>query len=354
MGRRITWFLWCAAIFISPSVQAQSIFSAGGSYAGAAGLGAGLSASMNHGRVVTRGYQAVIDAQQAALAQTKAVEQYMAAGCRFEAQKNWQNAERSFTYVLQLVARLDGPGSPKSVPALKHLVTVTAAQNKLDEAIGFQKTVLSFSQQGKDPRAINSAQIDLAGLFIKKEDYVSAEPVCSQAVQTVDAKIPVSQRRIALNTYAKVLRKLHKDSEATAVEAEALATEAKLETEAHNFVESSRAAADGKVPSATLQADTAQKQAGAKPEQTDASMPVTSGQPAALVPADSGNAKSGAADPATHAATSGNSSATLDAPTDSSPKAEQSMSTGAEKSGQTQAAQRDNMPIPTNNSSDGQ
>jgi len=204
----------------------------GGAYAGAAGLGAGLAGSLNHGQAITRALNAAADVQNAAVVQTKAIEQYMRLGCQYEAQKNWENAEKSFTYVLQVIARRDGPGSPKSVPALKHLVAVSTAEHKLDQAISFQKTVLSFSQQSKDPRAVNNAQIDLAKLFIQKQDYVSAEPVCSQSAQTNDPAIPAAQRQVARTTYANVLRKLHKDSQADAVEAAAVAPKPNAEATA--------------------------------------------------------------------------------------------------------------------------
>ena len=84
----------------------------GGVHAATAGLGAGLAAGASHGRVLTRSYQAMLQAQQVALIQTKAIHQYMALGAQYEAKREWENAEKSFKYVLQVTALRDGPGSP--------------------------------------------------------------------------------------------------------------------------------------------------------------------------------------------------------------------------------------------------
>ena len=53
----------------------------------------------------------------------------------------------------RLSARRDGPGSNKGLPALQHLVNVSRAENKLNEAISFQKTVLAFTKAAKAPDA---------------------------------------------------------------------------------------------------------------------------------------------------------------------------------------------------------
>ena len=205
----------------------QGIVDAGGAQAAALGLGAGLSASASHGRVVTRSYESVLQAQQAALAQTKAIEQYMKLGCQFEAKKQWDNAEKSYQYVLKVVALRDGPGSPKAVPALQHLVTVNRELNNLPQAINFQERVLAFAKRTsvQDYQATLTAQLNLSDLFICKSDFESAAPVLAESVALCNANpsLPPKRRRAALKTYATVLRKLHKDAEAEAIEAQAAA-----------------------------------------------------------------------------------------------------------------------------------
>ncbi|MDR3613351.1 MAG: hypothetical protein P4L53_07285 [Candidatus Obscuribacterales bacterium] len=203
-----------------PYAGAQAIFESGGVNASAAGLGAGMAASANHGRVVSKSYDSVIQSQQAIMAQTRAIEQYMRLGAEYETKKQWQNAEKSFRYVLQVSALRDGPGSEKTVPALKHLVTVCKAQHNLDDAVGFQKRVVGLVEAGKSPAAMFNARIDLSNLFIEKEEYSEAEPVLAQSVEeSADPKtVPTEKRILALQTYARVLKKLKKDTKAQVVE----------------------------------------------------------------------------------------------------------------------------------------
>jgi len=201
----------------------QAMLENGGLYSSVTGLGAGLAASQHHGEVVKRSYQAVVRAEESALTQTRAIEQYMQLGCQYEAKKQWENAEKSFMCVLQFIARRDGPGSEKSVPALKHLVTVTKAQDKLADAISYQKTVVAFTKAARVPdyQTLVDQQVNLSNLFIQRQDYAGAEPVLREAVTVYDAhpSLPGKQRRATRASYAKLLRKLHKDSEAEAIEA---------------------------------------------------------------------------------------------------------------------------------------
>jgi hypothetical protein len=145
-------------------------------------------------------------------------------GVSFEAKKQWADAETCFKYVLQVTTMRDGYGSPTSVPVLKRLVAVTAAQNHVAEAISFQKTVVAFAQNAKipNPTSVVSAQLDLTKLYFKNEDFAQAAPVMQQSVQLVDAHptLPATQRREVKQCYATILRKLHRDSEADAIEAE--------------------------------------------------------------------------------------------------------------------------------------
>ena len=139
--RQVIFFLMLPILLPMPTL-AQGTMEFGAIHAGAIGLGAGLAASRSHGQVIRRSYEAMVQAEQATLAQTKAIEQYMKIGSQLESKKRWSDAEKSFTYVLKVVALRDGPGSIKSVPALQHLVSVSKQQGKLGEAIDFQKTVV--------------------------------------------------------------------------------------------------------------------------------------------------------------------------------------------------------------------
>lgn len=211
-------------IMLPLPVSAQAFMEAGGVYAGVAGLGAGLAASQNHGQALKSSYELAIQAQQALVAQNKAISQYIKLGTQYEAKKDWVAAEKCFKYVLQVVNRRDGPGSVNGLPALKHLVTINVAQNKIDDAIGLQKTVVAFTQAAKkaDPQAVIKSKLDLSNLFIQKGDYASAEPVLQQTVancSSAPATSCVNERKITLRTYSQVLRKLKKDSDADAIDA---------------------------------------------------------------------------------------------------------------------------------------
>jgi hypothetical protein len=130
--------------------------------------------------------------------------------------------KKCYAYVLQVVNRRDGPGSANGLPALKHLVSVNLAQNKIPEAIGFQKTVVAFTERAKqaDPRQVLQSKLDLSRLFIRQNDYSNAEPYLQQSVAITqnDTTIPIAQRKTTLKTYSTVLRKLKKTTEAEAVE----------------------------------------------------------------------------------------------------------------------------------------
>lgn len=226
MLKRQAIFLSVLSALFPLAARAQGTMEFGAVHAGAIGLGAGLAASREHGQVVRRSYEAMLQAQQTAAAQTKAINQYMTLGCQHESKKQWAEAEKSFNYVLKVVALRDGPGSIKSVPALQHLVTVTKQQGKLTEAIDFQKTVVAFTKSVKvpDQQSVLNSQINLSSLFIQNNDYTNAEPILRETISTNAAyeSMPPEKRRHTLAMYAKVLRQLHKDSEADAIEASAM------------------------------------------------------------------------------------------------------------------------------------
>lgn len=189
-----------------------------------AGMGAGTAASLSKGKTVRNTYEQMLQAQQAMLAQTKAIEQYVAIGAQLQVKKQWANAEQYFQSALQLIAKRDGPGSPKSVPVLEKLAKVSKEQNKLDQAIGYQKTVVAFANRGaqQNPAAAVQAQADLSSMYMDKGDFSNAEGVLKQSTEIVrrDKSINPKTYSSTLKVYGVVLRKLNKMAEADLIEAE--------------------------------------------------------------------------------------------------------------------------------------
>ncbi len=126
--------------------------------------------------------------------QARAIQQYVQMGTTYEAKKDWGNAEKAFRYVLTMVARMEGVGSPKSVPALQHLVKITAAQNNLGDAIDFQKTVVMFKRKdvNVNPLPVVNAQLDLSKLYVLKEDYSHAEIAANDSMSLANTSYGVS------------------------------------------------------------------------------------------------------------------------------------------------------------------
>lgn len=205
--------------------RGQALGEFAGVNAGVAGMGAGVAASMGNGALVRRTYESAAQAQQAMMAQNQAVEQYFKMGNQFEMKKQWENAEKAFTYVLQVIARRDGAGSAKSVPALKHLAAISQQQNRLDQAISYQKTVLAFTKAAKVPDkiAIVEESVNLSKILIKKAEYSLAEPIMRESVALAkQTTMPRSDYQTTLQVYGRVLRQLNRQEEAQAIEAEIL------------------------------------------------------------------------------------------------------------------------------------
>jgi len=193
----------------------------GGMQGAAAGLGAGLAAG------ATRAYESrnlhARDIENSAAYQARAIQQYVQMGTTYEAKKDWGNAEKAFRYVLTMVARMEGVGSAKSVPALQHLVKITAAQNNLGDAINFQKTVVMFKQKdvNVNPLPAVNAQLDLSKLYVLKEDYSQAERTANDSMSLANTSYGISaEKRLETHkNYAAILRKLNREADATALEA---------------------------------------------------------------------------------------------------------------------------------------
>lgn len=218
-----------ALLLVSPPVLAQGFLESANMDAMSVGLGAGLAASLGRGALVGRTYQTAADAQmsaaQALQVQTKAIQQYMKLGCQYEAKKQWQNAEKSFRYVMQVSMMRDGVGSPKMVPTLQHLVHVSEAQGNIFDAIGFQQRVLQFAKNEKipDPITVISEEIRLSNLYLSQQDYQHAEAQAEDSyirAKAANTTLPKERRLLVLKTYAQLLRKMKKDAQAAGIEQE--------------------------------------------------------------------------------------------------------------------------------------
>jgi len=191
----------------------------GGVNASSVGLGAGLGLSLGHGMALTHGYQAAASAQAAIVDKSRAIEQYMQMGYNYEARKQWDSAEKAYRYALQVVASRDGPGSPKSVPALQHLVSIATEQQRWNEALDMQKMVVQFAKKNQNDFAGTvKEQINLSKLFIQTNNLPQAEANLRESITLCDShpSIPAAQRDQALSQYAQVLRQM--DTNKTGVE----------------------------------------------------------------------------------------------------------------------------------------
>lgn len=222
--------LWVALtpFLLSVPAHAQGMMEFGGvntiSPAGAAGLGAGAAASMNHGNVMKKTFGAAVQVQQSVAEQTRAIEQQIKTGCELEAKKQWEAAEKAYTSALAMIVRRDGPKSPQQVPILHKLVNVCQQGKNMYQAISFQKNIVDFAKtsNNKDPQVVATAQIKLSDLYMASKDYSSAEPLLRDSLAMFDAYPTMSRaaRLKARKDYAITLRAHFKDAEADAIEAE--------------------------------------------------------------------------------------------------------------------------------------
>jgi hypothetical protein len=222
MRKHKTLLLLAIPLVIPQCACAQGMVDAGGAQAASAGLGAGLAVSAGHGKVVQRAGQSLSASQQNFVIQTRAIQQYMAVGAQYETKKQWANAEKSYQYVLKVVALRDGPGSIYGLPALQHLVSVSRAASNFDQAVGYQDTVVRFAKAAKIPdcKTILNAQMLLADLLVQKQDFPSAEVILGESISFCNENpaVPPQHRKAAYRAYGKVLRKLHKDARADEIE----------------------------------------------------------------------------------------------------------------------------------------
>ena len=214
------WLLAVTLLTIQPC-HSQAIMEFGGVNASSVGLGAGLGLSLSHGMALTHSYQAAASAQAAIIDKSRAIEQYMKMGYDYEARKDLDSAEKAYRYALQVIASRDGPGSPKSVPALQHLVSIASMQQRWNDALNMQKTVVKFSQQ--NPNDVSGAvreQINLSKLFIQTNNLPQAEVNLRETITLCDShpSVPAAQRDAALSQYAQVLKQMDNQSTPTAAQ----------------------------------------------------------------------------------------------------------------------------------------
>lgn len=98
-------------------------------------------------------------------------------------------------------------------------------EDKPDEALYFQETALRLIQAQKpsNKQAILDNQLGLTALYLNRNDYRNAESVLKDAVATCKSEPTLfgQERGTVYRAYGKVLRQLHKDAEAQAIEATA-------------------------------------------------------------------------------------------------------------------------------------
>jgi hypothetical protein len=176
-----------------------------------------------HAKITVRSHDELMAAWRIKVQQTLAIEKYNKFANQLEIQKKWADAESNFRYVLKLVALRDGPGSPKSVPVLEHLVKLNEIQKNTDKAMSYQETALLLikAQDPPNKQAILDNERSLGELYVQMAEYKDAESVLKDAMIICKAEpsVPVQSRSAVYQTYGRVLRQLHKDAEAQAIEA---------------------------------------------------------------------------------------------------------------------------------------
>lgn len=205
-----------------PAARAQGLGEFGGLNAGLFGVGAG-AAAMTQSKPQRNNYANPAQAQQYFIMQNRAIEQYSKLGNQYELKKQWENAERTFAYVLQIINMRDGVDSQKSIAPLKHLVTASDAQHKVKQAIYYQTNVLKVTKAAKVPAraAVVQESLSLSNLLIKDKDYPKAESVLRQSIALAKQEpVMTKERTTTLVVLGKVYKAQNKTQEAAEVESE--------------------------------------------------------------------------------------------------------------------------------------
>lgn len=205
-----------------PAASAQGLGEFGGLNAGLFGVGAG-AAAMTQSKPQRNNYANPAQAQQYFIMQNRAIEQYSKLGNQYELKKQWENAERTFAYVLQIINMRDGLDSQKSIAPLKHLVTASDAQHKMKQAIYYQTNVLKVTKAAKVPAraAVVQESLSLSNLLIKDKDYPKAESVLRQSIALAKQEpVMTKERTTTLVVLGKVYKAQNKTQEAAEVESE--------------------------------------------------------------------------------------------------------------------------------------
>ncbi len=216
----------CAVISIlalaHPAASAQGLGEFGGLNAGLFGVGAG-AAAMTQSKPQRNNYANPAQAQQYFIMQNRAIEQYSKLGNQYELKKQWENAERTFAYVLQIINMRDGVDSQKSIAPLKHLVTASDAQHKVKQAIYYQTNVLKVTKAAKVPAraAVVQESLSLSNLLIKDKDYPTAESILRQSIALAKQEpVMAKERTTTLVVLGKVYKAQNKTQEAAEVDSE--------------------------------------------------------------------------------------------------------------------------------------
>ncbi len=222
--RGLLFALAVTLISIPSQIAPQPAFGQGsiemsGAGAGAAGLGAGFGAQFSKQGSKTQGAKTGgknAPPKANAIPTEKELDQTVASGTKLQSEKKWGDAEECFKSVLRMINLREGPGSAKSVPTLQQLVSVTTEQGKFKDAIGYQKTVVAFSQ-----RSGTSAKerVALGKLFLLDGNLQQAESTMRTALASGN-ELSAEQRLEAMRTQVDVLQKLNRADEAKALEAE--------------------------------------------------------------------------------------------------------------------------------------
>ncbi len=204
------------------AASAQGLGEFGGLNAGLFGVGAG-AAAMTQSKPQRNNYANPAQAQQYFIMQNRAIEQYSKLGNQYELKKQWENAERTFAYVLQIINMRDGVDSQKSIAPLKHLVTASDAQHKVKQAIYYQTNVLKVTKAAKVPAraAVVQESLSLSNLLIKDKDYPKAESILRQSIALAKQEpVMTKERTTTLVVLGKVYKAQNKTQEAAEVESE--------------------------------------------------------------------------------------------------------------------------------------
>lgn len=150
----------------------------------------------------------------------QANEAFVKAANLYESQKDWASAEGVWRKALANCARRNGPGSDEAVPVLERLSKACQESNKGRDAASFLRQSLAILEKKTpgDP-GLESRRSEAAERSFKSGDFVSAEELYKDALDSAERRAPNSKASVPLMTsYAETLRKQGKTEQAVVVE----------------------------------------------------------------------------------------------------------------------------------------